>query len=194
MSITTYPTKLMTLTKKAKIFLAEGFEETEALVTGNLLGRAGVSVELVAIGSELAVRSSRGITVMADSTLADGLGDYDLLILPGGMPGASNLNECAPLRAELTKAYESGKLVAAICAAPLVFGSLGILNGRRATCYPGFEEQLTGATATGELVVVDGNVITGKGPAAATPFGLKLAELLTDAATAQRVKEQICLS
>ena len=117
------------------------------------------------------------------------LSDADLLLVPGGLPGAYNINEHAAAREALLKQYESGKKVGAICAGPLVLGSLGILQGKRATCYPGFEDQLTGAEYTHELYTVDGNVITGEGPAATLPYSYAILSWFADAETVDGLKE-----
>ncbi len=174
--------------KKAIVFLANGFEEMEATGTIDILRRGGVEVSIVSINSGREAVGAHGMTYVADQTLAEAnCAEADALILPGGMPGATNLNECQPLRQLLTAHFEQGKLVAAICAAPLVLGSLGFLKGRRATCYPGFEDQLTGAVATGEAVEVDDNVITGKGPGLVFNFGLALVACLQGVEAADEV-------
>lgn len=176
--------------KKAFIFLAEGFEEIEAVGTIDVLRRGGIETITIAIDPEKwSVEGAHGILIDADD-LFDKRNDFaqaDILILPGGMPGSSNLNACEPLKALLKEQYEAGKWVAAICAAPLVLGGLGMLNGRKATCYPSFENTLEGATATGEPVVVDGNVITGKGPGFVFDFALCIVEALQGKAIADEV-------
>ena len=153
-------------------FLANGFEEIEALAPVDILHRGGIEVKTVSItGSEYA-ESSHGVTVKADLVFekASDFSDADLLLLPGGMPGATNLNEHQGVRKALLHQFESGKHVGAICAGPMVLGSLGIVKGKKATCYPGFQKYLTGATYTAKLVEHDGNVITGEGPAATLPY------------------------
>lgn len=139
---------------KAYEFLANGFEDIEALAPVDILRRGGVEVKL-----------------------------------PGGMPGAANLNLHEGLRKLLVKQNENGKRLGAICAAPMVLGSVGVLKGKRATCYPGFEKRLTGAEYTGELCTIDGNITTGKGPAAAFIYGFTLLEQLTSIAIAKEVKD-----
>lgn len=154
------------------LFLATGFEECEALGTVDTCRRAGLEVNIVSTTGEPVVRSAHGVGICADSLFQDN--DYSnatMLVLPGGMPGATNLYAYAPLRELLVEHAKQGKALAAICAAPLVLGRLGLLKGKKATCYPGFEGELAGATPTGELVETDGNVITGKGPAAAYLMG-----------------------
>lgn len=152
-------------------FLANGFEEIEALAPVDIFRRGGLEVKTVSVtGSEL-VESSHGVTVKADLLFEDGnFTDADLLMLPGGMPGSTNLNAHEGVRNALKAQYNAGKRVAAICAAPMVLGSIGILEGKRATCSPGFQTYLTGATYTGNLFEEDGLVTTGEGPAASLPY------------------------
>jgi 4-methyl-5(b-hydroxyethyl)-thiazole monophosphate biosynthesis len=113
----------------------------------------------------------------------------DLIILPGGQPGSDNLNKHEGLKKQIRAFHDQGKLISAICAAPLVLGSMGILNGKRATCYPGVESRLTGATCTGNAVEIDGNIITGMGPGVALKFSLTLVEKLVDKAKAEELKK-----
>lgn len=161
------------------LFLAEGFEEIEALTVVDILRRAGVDIKTVSISDKKEVIGSNGIRVVADALFDDIASEVsDMLILPGGVPGAFNLNDHQGLQSLLLKQHAEGKWIAAICAAPLVLGGLGILEGKKATCYPGFEEKLKGAVTTGTLTAIDGNVITGKGPAAAIPFAFSLVEHL----------------
>lgn len=153
-------------------FLANGFEDIEALAPVDILRRGGMDVKTVSITGSDFVETAHGITLKADVKFEDAdFSDAELLLLPGGMPGATNLNDYAPLRALLTKHAAEDKRIGAICAAPLVLGGLGLLEGRQATCYPGFESYLKGARYTADLVTIDGNIITGRGPAAALPYG-----------------------
>ena len=132
--------------KKVSIFLAEGFEEVEALTPADLLRRAGAEVTLVSIKAEKTVTGSHGISITADRLFEEtDYEDADLLVLPGGMPGTLNLKACEPLLALLKEHNAKGKKLAAICAAPTVLGHAGLLNGKNATCYPGCEDGLTGA-------------------------------------------------
>ena len=177
---------------KVFVFLADGFEDVEALIPVDVLRRGGVEVITVSVNDTVAVTSAHGVMIMADALFEDVEGvlkEADLLLLPGGMPGATNLNGCEPLKKALVNQFEQGKKVAAICAAPLVLGGLGLLRGKNATCYPGFEHTLEGANYTAELFTVDGFVTTGEGPAAAFPFAYSLLEQLTDAQTAHDVAE-----
>ena len=174
---------------KVYVFLANGFEDIEALIPVDVLRRGGVEVVTVSVveGSQI-VETSHRVQIMADAMFGDcDFSNADLLVLPGGMPGASNLNNHEGVRQALLKQNAAGKRVAAICAAPLVLGGLGILRGKQATCYPGFEQTLEGATYTGELCTTDGNVTTGEGPAAAFPFAYELLKQLKDADTAHQV-------
>ena len=159
--------------KKAIVFLANGFEEMEATGTVDILRRGGIDTKTVSITDDRKVIGAHNMEYTADATFTEiDLSDADALILPGGMPGASNLNNSEPVKEVLLQQYREGRIVAAICAAPMVLGGLGLLKGRKATCYPGFEPKLIGATVTGEAVEVDGNVVTGRGPGLVFNFGL----------------------
>lgn len=157
------------------VFLAEGFEEIEGLTVVDLLRRADVKTEMVSIGDSLQVTGSHGITVTADRLFdMAALRDGEMYVLPGGMPGTKYLGEHEGLCILLRQMDYEGRKLAAICAAPSVFGKLEILKGRKATCYPGFEDKLIGASATKDPVVVDGHVTTSRGMGTAIPFGLEL--------------------
>lgn len=165
--------------KKACIFLAPGFEEVEALTPIDLLRRAGVQVTIVSVQKERQVTGSHQITVEADALFEEmDFADQDLFILPGGQPGTNNLKACGKLRDLLNDSCKKGKLLAAICAAPTVFGDMGLLKGKNATCYPGCEDGLTGARHQTDPVVVDRNLITSRGVGTAIPFALSLIEQL----------------
>lgn len=171
-------------------FLANGFEEIEALAPLDILRRGGVDVKTVSITGSDFVESAHGVTVKADLIFENttGFGDADMLMIPGGMPGAANLNAHEGLRNLFLTHNEQHKLIGAICAAPMVLGSLGIVKGRKATCYPGFEKLLDGASYTAELVTVDDNITTGKGPTASFMYGFCILEQLTSKAVAEDVK------
>ncbi|CAK7071859.1 MAG: Protein/nucleic acid deglycase 3 [Parabacteroides sp.] len=174
--------------KKAFVFLATGFEEMEAIGTVDILRRGGIEAKTVSITNEQKVCGAHGVEITADLLFADAdFTEADALILPGGMPGSNNLNACEPLKEALLQQYRQGKIVAAICAAPLVLGGLGLLKGRKATCYPSFEATLIGATATGEAVEKDGNVITGKGPGLVMEFALALVAAIKGDAVTEEV-------
>lgn len=161
------------------VFLADGFEEVEALATVDVLRRCGIEVQTVSISYSEEVTGAHGIIVKADKVLDYSmLQEADFLILPGGLPGATNLRDCEALQEVLKQHAAKGGNLAAICAAPMVLGGLGLLEGKEATCYPGFEKYMIGAKPGSLPVVQDGNVITGKGPAFAFAFGLKIAEAI----------------
>ena len=175
--------------KKVLLFLADGFEEIEALATVDVLRRAGVQVTTVSINPTEMVTGAHGILVMADVLFADCTpAEADMLVLPGGMPGAANLDAHEGLRAAISAHAEAGKWLASICAAPMVYGHMGLLNGKKATCYPGYEGELVGATYTATPVEKDGNIITGKGPAVVLPFAYALAEVLVGEEVVAQVK------
>jgi protein deglycase len=158
---------------KVLIHLANGFEEVEAITPIDVLRRAGCEVITVSVSGKKEVISTRGVKIIADLLFEEA--DYnsaDAIILPGGQPGADNLNRHEGLRKQILTFNTKGKLISAICAAPLVLGGAGILKGKKVTCYPGVESKLAGAILTGDFVTVDGNIITGKGPGAAMKFSL----------------------
>lgn len=178
--------------KKAVILLAEGFEEVEALTPIDLLRRAGIETQIASVDGTDIVMGSHAIGVKCDVSLSDvNLSEMDLLILPGGKLGTENLDQSEEVRRAVCDLYERKQYIAAICAAPSVFGHLGLLKGRRATCYPGFETELTGAECTTENVVVDGHVITSRGLGTAIDFGLKLAELLVGQEMSEKLAKGI---
>ena len=174
------------------MFLADGFEEVEALCPLDVLRRAGIEVTTVGVGKDM-IRGAHGITVQAD--IPDVMyrdSDPEMIILPGGMPGAANLDACRTVDAALRAASRKGAYMAAICAAPFILGKRGLLNGRRAVCYPGFEGELSGARIESELTVVrDGNIVTAKGMGAAFEFGLELVRCLRDVATAESIRAAV---
>ncbi len=156
------------------IFLADGFEETEMIAPWDVLIRGGLEVKTVGVTGEY-VTGAHGMVVKSDIALCEvdeGLGE--MFVLPGGMPGTSNLDESGRVREIILNAYNENKFVGAICAAPMVLGKLGILKGRRATCFPGFEEYLEGAELVRAHTVRDGNVVTAIGAGGALEFGFEL--------------------
>ena len=177
--------------KKVYVFLADGFEDVEALIPIDVWRRGGIDVTTVSIMGDYMVETAHGVRIMADTLIEDvDVSDADLLFLPGGMPGATNLYNNQQVCDAVKAQAEKGKKVAAICAAPaVVLAQLGILDNRRATCYPGFEEMLTKATYTGGLITVDKNITTGEGPAAAFPFAYELLGQLVDTQTANQIAE-----
>jgi len=161
------------------VFLANGFEEIEALCVVDFLRRCGIEVCTAAVGGEKVVTGAHGISVVADCLLDEANEAHgDAFVLPGGLPGADNLQADASLKALLQSAAAHGKIIGAICAAPKVLGAFGLLQGRRATCYPGFEEELIGAQPEKAPVVRDGHIITSRGVATAPAFAFALAESL----------------
>ncbi|WP_329903167.1 DJ-1 family glyoxalase III [Porphyromonas pogonae] len=181
--------------KTTYLFLARGFEETEAIATVDLLRRAEIDVKIVSITGKETVTGAHNIKIKADVLMPDvSLMDAQAMILPGGMPGAEHLLHDADLRLLLSEFHKSGGVIAAICAAPMVLGDLGILRDKKATCYPGFEKFLIGAEVTGNKVEVDGNIITGKGPAFAFDFGLAIITKLTSVAKAEEVASGFLLA
>ena len=159
------------------VFLAEGFEEIEALAPVDVLRRAGLSVRTVSVMNEQMVAGAHGVPVVADLMFAEvNPEDAEMILLPGGLPGATNLDAHEGLSRLILDFASAEKPLAAICAAPLVLGNRGLLNGKKATCYPGFETYLQGAEYTAALVEKDGNFITGKGPGAALEFAFAIVE------------------
>lgn len=173
-------------------FLATGLEEVECLAVVDILRRGGIEVKLVSVTGELLVTGSHHIAIQADALIEDvDVSKAELLFLPGGVPGTPNLAACETLCAWLKEFDAEGKGLAAICAAPSVLGQLGLLQGKRATCYPGFEDQLTGAAVVGDGVVTDGNVTTARGLGYAIDLGLELVKRLAGAEKAQAIKDAI---
>lgn len=157
------------------VHLAEGFEEIEAITIADVVRRGGIEAKLVSVTGNRIVKGAHGIEIASDLLMEEA--DYagcDMIALPGGMPGAHNLRDNKELCRQIAKFDAEGKALAAICAAPLVFGSLGILCGRKATIYPGLEEQLGGAEYIPFPVVRDGNIITAQGPSSAMNFGIAI--------------------
>lgn len=178
--------------KKIGIMVADGYEEIEMLTVVDLLRRAGMTCDIISVTGEKRLTSSHQVTVIADLLYeeADFTG-YDGLAIPGGMPGTINLGAHAGVCEQLKKAYGEGRLIAAICAAPTVFGKLGLLEGKKAICYPGMEDQLTGAQVTTESVVRDGNLITSRGMGTAIDFGLAILAYFNGEEAAVAMAEKI---
>ncbi len=177
------------------IFLAEGFEAIETITPLDMMIRAGLEVNTISISDEFLVKSSQGIPVQADDLFENtDFSDAQMLILPGGMPGSTNLAKHKELAALLRDAMEKNLPVAAICAAPTVLGKMGLLKGRKATCYPGCESDLKGAEYTGSFVEKDGNVITACGPAAAVEFAKAIIRQLCGDQVVESVCEQMQFS
>ena len=172
------------------VFLATGFEDIEAIAPVDIMRRAGLKVQTVSITGEQIVVSAHGVGIASDLMLSEvDFSQAEMLVLPGGLPGSTNLDACKPLTEAIKRHFESGGPIAAICAAPLVFGHLGLLKGRRATCYPGVETELKGATYTAAIVERDGNIITGKGPAAAFEFGYTIVDFFLGEGASQPLRQ-----
>lgn len=171
------------------VYLAEGFEEVEALTAVDVMRRGGITVQTVSITGNKTVKGTHGISVEADILYEDtDHAKCEMIVLPGGLPGADYLNEHEGLAKHIACfAKDESKKLAAICAAPQVFGTCGILEGKKATIYPSMESHLKGGQATGDNVTVDGNIITGMGPALAMEFALKLVEELKGRSAAEEV-------
>ncbi|HUV07784.1 MAG TPA: DJ-1 family glyoxalase III [Spirochaetia bacterium] len=169
------------------LLLAEGFEEVEAITPVDFLRRAGVDVRLVGIGGRL-IKGAHDVAIQADMSIEDAPQDVDGVILPGGMPGAENIAGSPEALSLIRRMHRQGKLVAAICAAPAVaLMKAGILEGRKVTCYPGFESRLAGCEFVEDRVVIDGNIVTSRGPGTAAEFALALIEILTDRETSRDI-------
>ncbi len=178
------------------LFLADGFEEIEALTPVDLLRRAGIEVTTVGVGSN-AVTGAHGITVSADMSYIDATArigeDMEMVILPGGMPGTKNLDASAAVSAFLAVCRVQDIPVAAICAAPMILGKRGMLKGKRAVCYPGFEEYLDGAEIQDTGVVRDGNIITARAMGSASEFAIEIIKLLRGDDVAKKVSDSVLL-
>jgi len=166
--------------KKVALYLATGFEEIEALATVDILRRGDIEVDVVSIEETLEIVGSHKIKVFADKLIKDiNLEDYQMIVLPGGMPGTLNLNDSEILKTQILEFYKNKKYIGAICAAPMILGKMKLLVGKEATCYPGVEDNLEGAIYRSDLdVIVAENIITSRGAGTAMKFGLKLVELL----------------
>ena len=170
------------------MFFADGFEEVEAIATLDVIRRANIEIRSVGIGAK-EITGSHGITVICDMTDSDvNELDIDGVILPGGMPGTLNLLESKVVNGAIDFCASEGKLICAICAAPMILGRKGLLEGKEAICFPGFEEELTGATVSDKFVCTSGNIITAKGMGSAINFGLAITEYFTDKETAEKLR------
>lgn len=182
--------------KKAAVFLADGCEEVEALSALDMLFRAGIPVSTVSVKETPVIVSSHAVTLVADMEIGDFHPDqYDIFILPGGIPGTPNLKKCSILTDALQNAFHSGKTIAAICAAPSILAELGMLKGRKACCHPAVEESLLshGAQLVRTPAAVDGNLITGRGAGCAIDFGLAIVSHIMGENTARQIAEAIVL-
>ena len=178
--------------KRTAILFADGYEEVEALTVVDLLRRAKIGCDIVAVGDCDAVTGAHGIRVAADKTLSQlVMEEYDGLILPGGLRGVNNLAADERVIDLLRRFAAAGKLTAAICAGPTVLAQAGLLEGKKACCYPGMEQELTGAVASTEPVVRDGSIVTSRGLGTAIPFALALVAYFQGEAQAQALAKSI---
>lgn len=177
------------------LFLAEGFEEIEAVAPIDIFRRAGLDVTIVSVTGHKIVKSARGIGVEADALFHEVSFALDsLLFLPGGMPGTQHLDEHEGLKALIQQQSDENGLIAAICAAPSILGKMDILQGKEVICYPGYEDQLSGAVVSADKVVRAGNIYTGKAAGVAIQFALKIVEDLKGKETAENIASAIYLS
>jgi len=187
------------MAKNAIVLLAEGFEEVEAVTPIDYLRRAGITVTIAAVSGNLSVKGARGITVNADALLRDiikrgGTAAFDVLVIPGGMPGATNIAASKEAGALITEMASAGKLVCAICAAPaVVLAPLGLLSGKKFTCYPGMEEKVQGGKWTDERVAIDGSIITSRGAGTAGEFAIAIIERLLSQAEGEKIARAVLL-
>ena len=171
------------------VYLAEGFEEVEAISVIDMLRRAEIQVTTISIDKKL-VKGAHNIIVEADMVLGQE-NESDMIFLPGGMPGVTNLFKCEALKDIVVKQNSEGKFIAAICAAPMILGQLGLLEGKNAVSYPGFEKYLKGGNVLFDNVCRDGNIITSRGAGTALEFSYELIKILKNAETAAKIKEGI---
>lgn len=164
--------------KRVAVILAEGFEQIEALTVVDVLRRANIICHTVSLEGTETVTSSHNVTVKVDMIFGDDLKKYDMIVLPGGMPGARNLKNSEKVISLVKYFNDNKKFIAAICAAPIVLGAAGVVSGRTITSYPGFKEEIGECNYVEELVVVSENIITSRGPATTLPFSYKLLEIL----------------
>ncbi len=178
--------------KKVAVLLADGFEEIEALTAVDLLRRAKVYVDTVSITEEYIVHGSHGINVQTEDLFDEvNFAEFDMIVLPGGLPGTTNLNAHSGVQRVVRDFVENGKYVGAICAAPSILGGMGLLKGRHAISYPSFEDKLAGAVVTRNAVVQDGNIITSRGMGTSIDFALKLVEVMAGAEKASEIGDSI---
>lgn len=177
---------------KTYVALAPGFEIAEATLPIDILRRAGIETVTVSITEDKVVTASNGVPVIADALLSQSnLSDGDMLFLPGGMPGSTNLSQCEPLAVIIREYAAAGKFLAAVCAAPMVYGLMGLLEGKKATCYPGFEDKLLGADFQKKTCVRDGNFITGCGAGAGFALGHVMVAALAGEKKADEVLDKM---
>lgn len=176
---------------RAGVFFGERFEEVEALTVVDFLKRAGMDVEMVSVSSSHHVRGSHGIEIKTEFTVDEiRIGTLDAIILPGG-PGFGNLEKCDRLMKYVKKFPAEDKFVAAICAAPSILGRAGLLEGKKATCFPGYEGELKGACYTAEEAVIDGKIITGRSAGCAVPFSIAIVKAMLGDEAAKKLADNV---
>lgn len=177
--------------KSVLVLLADGFEEIEAITVIDILRRGRLDVKIAGVGKPV-IKGAHDVTIKADIEISACKDVPDAIVLPGGMPGVNNLSASGETNDLIKRTYEKGGIVAAICAAPsYVLAPTGILRGKKATCYPGCEDLLKGkATFVDKKVVIDGNIITSKGPGTAFDFALKIVEMLIGESTKEEIKKK----
>lgn len=176
---------------KVAVFFADGFEEIEAITAVDIIRRSEIEVETISINESNSVKGAHGVIVNTDSVISEtgSFEEYDAIVIPGGLPGATNLRDSDKVIEAVRTGFKNEKLVSAICAGPIVLHKAGVLDGKNVTNYPGFEDELSGANPTGKGVEKDSNVITGKGPAYAMDFALEIVEYLAGTDKANEVKD-----
>lgn len=178
--------------KRIAVFFAEGYEEIEALTVVDMCRRAGILTDMVSVTDTRQVVGTHNIPVIMDKLLSEvDFEQLDMLVLPGGMPGTTNLEKVPALMEQVKAFAQTGKYIAAICAAPSIFGHLGLLEGKTACCYPGFEEDLAGANVTYNACECDGNIITSRGMGCAIDFSLKIIEKLENDDISSKIAKKI---
>ena len=179
---------------KTAVIFAEGFEEVEAIAVVDVIRRAKIECTIISVSEQKIVSSARNIKVVTDKLLSEvNIDEYGMLILPGGMPGTKNLAENKELESIILKFKKENKMLAAICAAPTVYGNLGLLKGEKAVCYPGCEANLIGAEVLMDKVVVSNQFITSRGAGTALEFGLKIVEYIKGKDEADTIAKAIIL-
>lgn len=177
---------------KIAICMADGCEEIEGLTVVDLVRRAKLNIDMISINGTDMVKGSHGIEFKCDKLIEDvDFGDYQGIVLPGGIPGTPNLESNDCVTEAVKKFAEEGKMVAAICAAPSILGHLGVVNGKKATSYPGFDQEMSGCKYKTDSVVKDGNIITSRGMGTAIDFGLAIIEYMTEKATSDTMTKNI---
>ena len=177
---------------KVCCFLADGCDEVEALSVVDILKRGGIDTELVSVMKTKEIVSSHDIHIIADKMIEEvDFDEVDMIFLPGGIPGTPNLFANQLLCNKIVEFNNAGKLLAAVCAAPGIYGELGILKGKKATCYPGFEDKLKGALYVSDRVITDGNVTTSRGLGTSLELGLRLLEIFTDKENAEAMARKV---